>query len=246
MDEHDEIEINLRQPREVAKRIIVLGTVLRRLALEHADRDSEGDAAEEAFDLRAWLSEQELDAALTLRESDLLAAPVGTLDPGAVAETSWQGEGLAAIAWAAGITGRLGPADSADVADLLQTLPMPWDETASFVARANLAPETDIAHAREAMDLCHWRISAEALRRVASAADRREYDMAIRETAAEAAAAGLITATPEGDFAIAGQDVSSLSSDEIDRIIAVSGERLRALNWLCGFGASWDDVPLDI
>ena len=25
-----------------------------------------------------------------------------------------------------------------------------------------------------------------------------------------------------------------------------TGQRLRALNWLCGFGSSWDDVPLDI
>jgi hypothetical protein len=246
VDEGDEIEINLRPPREVAARIIVLGTLLRRLTLEHVEGSEDSDAVEEAYDLLAWLSEQGLDAALTPRESDLLAAPVGSLDPGEVTETSWQSEGLAAIAWAVGIADRLDPPDGSDVADLLQQLPMPWDATASFVARANLAPETDIARARESMDLFHWRVSVEALRRLASREDRQQYDAAIREAAAEAAIAGLIAATPEGDFAIAGQSVSSLSADEIDRMIAISGERLRALNWLCGFGTSWDDVPLEI
>ena len=242
----DEIDITLRQPREAAERIIVLGSILRRLALEHVDRDSDGDAAEEVFDLRAWLSEQGLDVTLTARESELLASPVGRLDPAAVAEASWQSEGLAALSWAVGMTDRIGPTDGVDIADLLQQLPMPWDATASFVARASLAPEKDIADARETTEVWHWRVSVEALRRVAPAADRREYDMAIRETAAEAATAGLINETREGDFAIAGQSVSSLSSGEIDRIIAITGERLRALNWLCGFGASWDDVPLEI
>jgi hypothetical protein len=29
-------------------------------------------------------------------------------------------------------------------------------------------------------------------------------------------------------------------------LVAITGQRLHALNWLCGFGSSWDDVPLDI
>ena len=67
----------------------------------------------------------------------------------------------------------------------------------------------------------------------------------IQEVAAEAAAAGLLGA-PGGDFVIGGRDLSSFNDDDLSKLAATTEERLRALNWLCGFGASWDDVPLDV
>ena len=41
-------------------------------------------------------------------------------------------------------------------------------------------------------------------------------------------------------------DSLPLPDDAREPLAILATERLRALNWLCGFGSDWDHVPLDI
>jgi hypothetical protein len=79
-----------------------------------------------------------------------------------------------------------------------------------------------------------------------SAADRRDYEAAIADVVAEAGTAGYLPPLLDRDFSVRGRSIKEISDSDVDELIAITAQRLRALNWLCGFGTSWDDVPLDI
>lgn len=242
----DEIDIHLRDPAHIAARAIVVATVLRRLALEQLDKGDENEATAEAFDLREWLREQRLTDEMTSHEQSLMSRPRGGLADTERLEETWQGEGLLVLVWALGRGELPPPGAPATVGSVLAAIPAAWDETNAWIAGAALRPESVIATERERAELWHWRADIESAWREASPQDRRDYDLAIRDVSAEAAAAGLLSDRAADDFAVGGHSVRSLSPDELDDLIAFSTERLRALNWLCGFGASWDDVPLDV
>jgi hypothetical protein len=114
------------------------------------------------------------------------------------------------------------------------------------MSEPGIVDESDAVRERELADVWHWRARTELLLRVASATDRREYETAVREVAAEALDAGIVPALHDGDFATSGRKFEDLAVGEVEELVAVTSQRLRALNWLCGFGDSWDDVPLDV
>src|SRR5215213_8219175 len=99
-EDEDEIDVQLRSPVEVRTRILILATVLRRLALESPSVDDGGDLSAEAFDEREWLREQDLARQLTPGEAMLLDSPPGSISAEAVSEASWQGESLVVLGWA--------------------------------------------------------------------------------------------------------------------------------------------------
>jgi hypothetical protein len=244
--DEDEIEITLRQPAEVAARAIVLASLLRRLALEDVSASDADHARNEAFDLREWLREQGLTAALTPEETVPFDLQVGQLAASARTETSWQAEGLAVLIWALGAGPTPIPGTTAELDRALTNVPAPWDAVRPWIELARLLPESEIAREREVAELWHWRANVEALRRQASTADRRDFEDAIRDVAAEAARAGLLHSTLDGDFALDRSPVRSVSAARLDELLVIATERLRAFNWLAGFGPSWDAVPLEV
>jgi hypothetical protein len=242
----DEIDVELRAPAEVRVRILVLSAILRRLALESDPADDAGDQLGDAFDEREWLRDQGLAGELTPQEATLLSSPPGTLASDAIGEASWQGEALSALAWAIGAV-EMPPVDApSDPRPILNIVPHPWGTTQDWIGDSTLVSELDAVREREVTEIWHWRATTELLRREASEAERGEYEAAIREVAAEALTAGLVAALRDGDFEARGRSVKDLSTNDVDELIAVIGQRLRALNWLCGFGSSWDDVPFEV
>jgi hypothetical protein len=241
-----EIDVELRAPAEVRVRILVLSAILRRLALENAPSDDAGDSLGDAFDEREWLRDQGLAGELTKREAALLSSPPGTLAPDAIVEASWQGEALSALAWAIGAV-EMPPIEApADPRPILDIVPRPWDTTRDWIRDAALVSELDAVREREVAEIWHWRVTIELLRRDGSAISRQDYESAIREVAAEALATGIVPSLRDGDFEVRNRSVADLSNNEVEEQVAVTGQRLRALNWLCGFGRSWDDVPFDV
>jgi hypothetical protein len=242
----DEIDVELRPPEEVLARILILSTILRRLALENAALDGEGDPIADAFDEREWLRDQDLASQLTASETALFDSPVGSIASEVITEVSWQGEALVALAWAIGAL-NMPPVDTtSDPRPIMDLVPRPWDSIKPWMSDPAFVSESDAVRQRELAEIWHWRATTELLRRKASLADRRDYEAAIEEVAAEARTAGLVSALRDGDFPVRGRSVKEISDTEVDELVAVSGQRLRALNWLCGFGKSWDDVPLDV
>jgi hypothetical protein len=244
--DEDEIDVELRTPAEVRARILILASILRRLALEDAPTDAAGDLLADAFDERVWLQDQALAGNLTPRESALLDSAVGSFAPEEIAEVSWQGEAMITLAWAVGAVDKPPVDRTSNPRPVMELVPRPWDTVQRWMSDPGIVDETDAVRERELADVWHWRAMTELLLREASVADRREYETAVREVAAEALDAGIVPALRDGDFATSGRRFEDLAVGDVEELIAVTGQRLRALNWLCGFGNSWDDVPLDV
>jgi hypothetical protein len=244
--EQDEIDLELRSPVEIRTRILLLASLFRRLSREDRTDGDGSDATAEAFDEREWLREHDLSGRLTADEAALLDSPPGSVAREAISEASWQGEAFVALGWAIGAYDMPPVGTVSDPRPLLDVVPRPWDDTKEWLGDPAIIAESQAAREREIAEIWYWRLTTEVLRRTASAADRQDYEEAIRDVAAEALAAGFLPALRDGDFSMDGSSIKDLSGDDIDVLIAVTGQRLRALNWLCGFGKSWDEIPLDI
>ena len=241
-----EIDVEVRTAEEVRARVVILASILRRLALEDATQDGEGDPHAEAFDEREWLRDQGLTSQLTAREAAFLDSPLGSITLNAILDFSWQGEALAALAWAVGVRD-MPPIDAiSDLGPIMDLVPGPWDTIKAWMSDSAIVSEPDAVWERERAEIWHWRATTELLRREASPAERSDYEAAIAEVAAEAHAAGIVAALHECDFQLRGRSIREISNTELDELTDITGQRLRALNWLCGFGTSWDVVPLDV
>jgi hypothetical protein len=129
---------------------------------------------------------------------------------------------------------------------VIDTVPRPWDAIQNWLRDPSMVSESEVVRQREIAEIWHWRVTTEVLRRSGSAAENQDFEEAIQDVAAEALDAGFVPTLRDGDFAVHGRSIKERSGNDIEELVAVTGQRLRALNWLCGFGSSWDDVPLDI
>ena len=242
-----EIDIELRPPDEVAARCVILAALLRRLWLETGATSAPGDEpAGEAFDLRGWLQAEGLWDRLTDFDAELLNRPIGSLDDEDIANVTWQAEALATLAWSLNFVNDLPAGGQGDIETIVKALPAPWEQTSPWLQGARLRAEPEIARERERAEVYAWRIEVEPVRRAADSAERAAIKATIAAVTREATAAGLIENAGGNDFSIDGQPVHTFDEGELERSAALAGERLRALNWVCGFGDSWDQVPLEV
>ena len=244
--DEDEIDVEIRSSIEVRTRILVLAAVLRRLALEDAAREGESEPTADAFDDREWLRAQGLLRDLTPSEAALLDSPLGSVAPDVIVETSWQGEALATLCWAIRALDLPPVGNFFDPRPVIESVPRPWDDIRPWIDDTVMVSEQEAVREREVAEIWHWRATTEVLRRLGSTADNQDYEDAIRDVAAEALGAGLLPALHQGDFPVNSRSIKDLSANDLDELVALTGQHLRALNWLCGFGAAWDDVPLDV
>lgn len=236
----DFIEIELRPPRLVAERALILANVTRRGLLDLVEDDLE-QAESDRFELFAW-SMMHFAGALELEEEALLREPAGGLAEDEIAACLDAGESLAMLVWCLSPTQAPlpEPDEPAPISDLLHALPGPWDDPAPYLSGPSLRSEEQIAVARERAEVWLWRSSIEN-----ASQQGRATAQAIAEVACEAATSGLIDRADD-DLAIAGVPFAQLGEDRQATIVAVSTARLHALNWVCGFGGSWEETPLDI
>jgi hypothetical protein len=248
VDNGAEIEIVLRSASDVADRVIMIAALCRRAFLETRRDDLfDVDPLEEYFDLCLWLREENLESLLTDRERDLIQAPLGEASPGLVVTASWQTEALVALGWGLGLTPVMPLYDHvADPACLMRDIPSPWEKTASFRQRARLRDEAVIATAREEAELWYWRAEAATAVDASRNFDRASLTAAIRDVAREALGTGVLPTLVRGDFPVQDLPYRDVSPTEVATLAAIAASRLRALNWLCGFGSTWDDAPLDV
>jgi hypothetical protein len=170
----------------------------------------------------------ELRAALAKLPSD---------DP-AVVDAVWRGEALGTLLWA------------------LQLLELPaYDQP--FDAEEVAAVELDDADLRggdelelerDSARLWHWRARTTSLQ-AAGALELPEryatFDQLIAATAMRGYEQGVLPAPMRGDFRAYGKVYRHLSTEQHAEALSLAVERHHALNWLCGAGEKWDDVPLD-
>jgi hypothetical protein len=176
--------------------------------------------------------------ALTSRVREALAQlPQGAEDP-AVIDAVWQAEGLGVLLWA---LGRLGmpPYDLAFDHDRLLAVTLDG---------ASLRPAEEIDHERQTARLWHWRARTSSLQAEGNLPlpERwQSFDQLIGATAMRGHEQGLLPRPLRGDFPAFGTVYRDLTFEQRSEAESIAWERHRALNWLCGVGRSWDDVPTD-
>ncbi len=242
----DDLDIELRPGADVARRSIIISALLQRISLEEAAGQRDLDVHGAAFDLREWLAAERLGDALTERESLIFSSPLGAIRGEDQRELSWQAEALAALLWSLDRRKLPAPGVPIEVTQLLDMTPQPWDSVTDWVKHAQLLSETKIVRERELAEVWRWRIGAELTRRASPDNEVAIYEQAIRDVIVEARDSGLPVDPNRSDFAVSGRPIRDLATNELDMLAAMADERLRALNWICGFGSSWDDVPLDV
>ncbi len=243
----DYLDIELRPAEMVARRCIVLAALLQ---LATFDLDGAGitndDPETAAFDLREWLRSQDLWRELTPTEAEYLARPIAQRSAAATPDPLSLGESFATLAWALGIVPAMDPLTAADIQDVIFQVPEPWESTQSWLHSQRLRPETEIVVQRESTELWEWRLSTELARRDAPERERAEIDASVSEVAGEGVAAGLLREDATHHDLEMWKTISQRTSDEITSHQAMAEQRLKALNWVCGFGETWDDVPLEV
>jgi hypothetical protein len=158
-------------------------------------------------------------------------------DP-AVVDAIWRGEALGTLLWA------------------LQLMELPaYDQpfepeqvAAVELGGAELRDDEEVELERDAARLWHWRARTTSLQ-AAGALELPErfatFDQLIAATAMRGFESGVLPSPMRGDFQAYGKVYRHLSPEQHAEAHSIAVERHHALNWLCGAGSTWDDVPLD-
>jgi hypothetical protein len=170
----------------------------------------------------------ELRAALAQLPSD---------DP-AVVDAVWRGEALGTLLWALQLVE-------------LPAYDQPFDDeevAAVQLDDADLRDSEEIGLERDSARLWHWRARTTSLQ-AAGALELPEryatFDQLIAATAMRGYEQGVLPAPMRGDFGAYGKVYRHLAPEQHAEAHSIALERHHALNWLCGEGETWDDVPLD-
>jgi hypothetical protein len=158
-------------------------------------------------------------------------------DP-AVVDAVWRGEALGTLLWALQLME-------------LPAYDQPFDAeqvAAVELDEADLRDGEEIELERDSAKLWHWRARTTGLQ-AAGALELPErystFDQLIAATAMRGYEQGLLPAPMRGDFRAYGKVYRHLAPGQHAEAHSIAVERHHALNWLCGAGETWDDVPLD-
>jgi hypothetical protein len=173
---------------------------------------------------------------------DELRAALGRLpaesDNPAVVDAVWRGEALGTLLWALQLAELPAYDEPFDPEAVAQTDP---DE-------GRLRDGEEIKLERDSARLWHWRARTTSLQASGSLELPERYatfDQLIAATAMRGYEQGLLPAPMRGDFRAYGKVYRHLTDEQHAEAHSVAVERHHALNWLCGEGSSFDDVPLD-
>lgn len=243
----DSVEIVVRPVEVVARRCIILSVVLQRIGLGSSATVAHGDdPAATAYDIREWLRSEDLWRDLTPLELDLLSGPYRSIDLDEFQAFGMPSESFAALSWSLGLTDRLSDGPSTPIEQVIPAIPMPWDKTANWIAEQTLRPDHIIALRREQAEIWEWRLAMEPYRRLLEGSELMDLEKTIRDVLHDGTAQGILAPGRKGGFAIGGRPLAIIDPLELEELHLLAQERLIALNWVCGHGASWDEAPLDI
>ena len=232
----DELDIQPWPVHELIGRAVALTSIAQRGLIELNDDDDVFTRETDRFELSTW-ARTELANWITDTELELLNTPIGDLSEGQLLLADEALYAAGAIAWALraiAMNHLPVPATELFTGSVLTWAPGPWDQVRRLQKQVRLRSDEELAAERERTELWYWRGSGDI------APDE------LAEVVAEIQAIDLMP-TVAGDLALdSGVAFGSLSEDEQDEVTWVAEQQLRALNWVCGFGESWETAPLEI
>jgi len=155
-----------------------------------------------------------------------------------IIDAIWRGESLGTLLWALSLI-ELPAYDTPFDYDVL---------VAERIDNPHLRSEAEIEHARDAAQLWHWRARTTLLQAdglVALPERWQSFDQLIAATAMHGFESGLLPAPLRGDFRAFEAVYRHLTPSQHAVTHSIALERHHALNWLCGLGSTWEDVPTD-
>ncbi len=246
----DSLEIEIRPVERIVRRLLVLQTIADRVALEgvstdHPDSEDDSDALR--FDQIAPLFISGAIEECSAKERVFLTNLAQSTTLGNEPVFALAGEALEVLLTVCGIGRPLPPPPQRYLPVGLDRSRFESSRLDAQLAKTLHGPDPgEAAEARERVELWHWRALTEFEIRTANPAERAKLRKIVRTVTAEAVHSGLVAPESRDDFGGATIPVSSWSDDELMAFAIAVETRLKALNWLCGFGATWDDVPLDV
>lgn len=241
MENDDALEILVRPARELLGRAASLAALGRRGLIEDSINGDLMSAETEQFELQAW-ARVELCAWMEPEDLHVLQAPVGSLIDEEATHCADALVSASTIGWCASAV-RLNElpllSDGSVERQTLKWVPGPWTQVRGRLSSVHLRTDEVLARERERWELIVWRMSL-----FVNPENRRDDESALRDVGVEVQQVGLV-AWIDGDFALEdGTAFRSLDEDQREQLAAESLLRLHAMNWVCGFGAGWEDVPL--
>lgn len=155
-----------------------------------------------------------------------------------VIDAVWSGEGLGTLLWALTLVE-------------LPAYDTPFDYDALVAKRIDnprLRAASEIEQARATAQLWHWRARTTLLQaegNVALPERWQSFDQLIAATAMHGYDSGLLPLPLRGDFRAFDSVYRHLTPSQHAVTHSIALERHRALNWLCGLGSTWEDVPTE-
>ena len=159
-------------------------------------------------------------------------------DDTAVVDAVWRGEALGTLLWALQLVE-------------LPAYDHPFDPDAVVLvdpADGHLREAKDLELECESARLWHWRARTTELQaagKLELPARYATFDQLIAATAMRGYEQGVLPSPMRGDFHAYGKVYRHLTPEQHGEAHSIALERHHALNWLCGAGTDWDDVPLD-
>jgi hypothetical protein len=162
----------------------------------------------------------------------------GAGDDPALVDAVWHGEALGALLWTlqlAELPAYDTPFDAAEVAS-------------AALDEAAIRDGEEIELECESARLWHWRARTSELKAdddIELPPRYASFDQLIAATAMRGYEQGILPAPTRGDFGAFGKVYRHLSPEQHAEAHSIAVERHHALNWVCGLGHDWADVPLD-
>lgn len=177
---------------------------------------------------------------LTTREHAWLDMPVGTWEDGDVRLAGHAAEALVVCLYALGLVPLPLWDESAHSEDLLRVIQV-QEPVANFVGRCRPLPPDDLDALRDIAEAWHWRAQAHLLSELGIEDEVLGLDGG--RWVNELPGTGRISRylpIEDGDLKAFGKPFRQTNGHEFRKVLVVSTERHRGLNWLCGVTREWD------
>ena len=183
---------------------------------------------------------------LSRQERWLFDQPPGSWPEQDIVEALWRVEALGVLLWAVRLFDAIPAYDHLFDIDAVQKQVHDLTTPGDLLLRATLRLQSDIDAARQVAELWHWRADLAARPDgVAELPLGLTYKDMIEFNASAASERGEIPSPLDGDFPIAGKAYADLSPEELSYAAGIARQRHFALNWLCGFGKTWDQTATE-
>lgn len=247
----DGLNLQTREASDVAMRVLVLASLMDRVAAEIQTIGEEHQVLRQAQEdiqlgMLPWMRGEGVWEHTSAIERYLFEQPVGSWTQQECVVASWRNEALCMLLWSLGLVNSAPPYDREwQIGAAMDQVPL-GEDPRTFVEQAKLRPAWELHQARDAAELWHWRGNTERIRRGEVKLEvEADVDDAIAMTTRTMVSTGMLTNLIDNDFPAYGRAYRDLSPDQFSFALSVALERHYAMNWVCAYGSDWDDVPVD-